>query len=107
MVESLREFFDTIPGRAEPARLTGIEAVFRFVAEGDGGGAWLVSVAQGGATVLEEGGSAAALTVTGAAEDWLRLLNGDLGMPSALLTGQIKLSGDITLGLVLEHVLAM
>jgi putative sterol carrier protein len=102
MANSIQEFFDALPSKLEPARLAGMNAKFQFVATGDNGGDWYVSIANGAANVGTGKVESPTIVLTAAAADWLALMNGQMNGQTAFITGKLKIQGDMTLAMKLE-----
>ena len=102
MANSIQEFFDALPSKLEPARLAGMNAKFQFVATGDNGGDWHVSIADGAADVGAGKVESPTIVLTAAAADWLALMNGQMNGQTAFITGKLKIQGDMTLAMKLE-----
>ncbi len=102
MADSIQAFFDALPGKIDPARLTGMNATFQFVATGDGGGDWNVKIADGKADINLGKADSPTIVLTAAAADWLALMNGQMNGQTAFITGKLKIQGDMTLAMKLE-----
>jgi putative sterol carrier protein len=91
---------------ADPARYAGIEAVLLFDLTGDGGGKWTLTLSSEGAK-LEEGETATpAMTLSMNSSDFVSMSNGDLNAMAAFMQGKIKISGDMSLAMRLQNILA-
>lgn len=67
-----------------------------FDLPGDGGGQWLLTVAYGGATVAELDPSVAvAATVRATAEDFVKVVNGELSGADAFVSQRLAVDGDL------------
>ena len=105
MVATLQEFFDALPTHIDPAKLTGINALFQFVGLGDGGGEWFVRITDGSPEIGSGHVDNAELVATAQTGIFLDIINGQLRGEMAFLTGQLKIDGDITLALKIESLL--
>jgi reductive dehalogenase len=101
------EVFDQVRATLtrEPARLRNLTTSYQFEVIGDGGGLWFLRVEDerfelGSGEVPE-----AACRVTLAAEDLVGLANGTLNGPRALVTGRLKVKGQISLAIRLDRIL--
>ena len=106
-VESAREVFEQhIPGRLEskPELVEKINAIYKFVVEGDNGGTWLVDLTQAGGKVTEGDGNANC-TVTVTNQDFVDIVTGKLNGQMAFMTGKLKVAGDMALAMKLGSVL--
>ncbi len=102
------EIFDTrIPERlrTRPELIEKVNATYKFVVSGEGGGTWVVDLTQPGGKVVA-GDSGAMCTITVGAKDLIDIVNGKLGATAAFMTGKLKVAGDMGLALKLGTLLA-
>lgn len=107
-VTTAREVFDShMPRRLQdkPELQQQVNAIYKFVVGGDGGGTWLVDLTQPGGKVTEADGDAAC-TVTVSAETLVAVVNGKTNAQVAFMTGKIKVAGDMKLAMKLTALLA-
>jgi putative sterol carrier protein len=100
---SAREFFDALPGRAEPARLAGIESSYLFDIAGEG--RWLVDVRDQKVTVTENPDGEADVSFSLSGETFDRILTGKQNPMIAYMTGKLKISGDMSTAMELQKLL--
>lgn len=69
----------------------------QFVLEGPGGGTWVVTVCNGRLDVCrsEVEVAAAGCTIRATAEDYLRIVNGELSGTDAFLAQRLTIEGDL------------
>ncbi|MBC7795011.1 MAG: SCP2 sterol-binding domain-containing protein [Clostridia bacterium] len=106
-VASVAELFDTqMPARlqAKPDLAAKINAIYKFVVNGDGGGTWLVDLKQPGGVVSKADGEANC-TVTINAQDLVDVVNGKTNAQMAFMSGKIKVAGDMGLAMKLQSIL--
>ncbi len=106
-VNTAKEVFDThLPTRlkAKADVLSKINAKYKFVISGDGGGTWVVDLTTPGGQV-SAGDAQANCTITMAAKDFVDLINGKLNGQMAFMTGKLKVAGDMGLAMKLQQVL--
>jgi hypothetical protein len=97
-VESAAEFFGrTLAERFDPALAVDADVLVQFALTGDGGGCWLVRVRDAAIVVerLADEGGDARCTVRASAEDYLRIVNGELSGPDAFTAQRLALDGDL------------
>jgi putative sterol carrier protein len=92
MVESPREFFETLESRVDPAKAAGLTARYRF--EIDGAGSWLVNVDDGKVSVNEDAGDADC-TIATSAETFMKIARGEQNPTAAYMSGRLKVRGDM------------
>ena len=106
-VSSAADIFNQqMPARlqAKPELAQKINATYKFVVTGDGGGTWLVDLTQPGGKISAEDG-AAKCTITVGAKDLVDIVNGKLNAQMAFMTGKLKVAGDMGLALKLGSLL--
>ena len=93
MSEDVKTTLEGLLARVPPERLSGISGVYAF-AIGDEG--WTARLSDGNAS-LEEGVDAAAdCTVSASRETFDRLVTGELRPMTALFTGSLRITGDLS-----------
>jgi putative sterol carrier protein len=90
--QSAREFFESLPARVAPDRAAQINHVYGFdLADA---GRWTVDVGDDGVKVSEGLGETDVTFVT--SEDvFMRIVNGEQNPTTAVMTGKMKLKGDM------------
>ncbi len=99
MAESVREFFETLESRTDPAKTTGINASYRF--EVDGAGTWVVTVTDG-AVDVQENGSEGDCTIQTSEENFMKLLRREQNPMTAYMTGKLRIRGDMGAAMKLQ-----
>jgi putative sterol carrier protein len=94
-----KEFFDSLPGRADPAKLAGVNNSYLFDIEGEG--EWLVDVGDGKVTV-KDGGGDADVTITTSNTVFEEIIAGKQNPTTAYMTGKLKIKGDMGAALKLQ-----
>ena len=95
--ESVSQVFELLEGRFDPAAAEGLEAVFQFLIEGEGGGQWLVAIQDQACRVAAGVHAAPSLSLALSAEHWLKIVNGEMAAMPAYMTGKLKATGNIML----------
>jgi putative sterol carrier protein len=96
---SAKEFFDNLPGRIDPSRLSGMTNSYLF--EIDGVGEWKVDVQDGNLTVTE-GAAAADATISASEENFEKMVAGELNPTTAYMSGKLKIKGDMGAAMKLQ-----
>jgi len=105
--KSAREVFEVhMPKRFgdNPGLSRQVNAVYKFVLTGDGGGTWSVDLTREPAAVEEEDAEAQC-TITVPTSVFIDIMNGKLTGQKAFLSGKLKVKGKIGLALKLGAVL--
>lgn len=99
---TIAELFQLLPASLDRDAAEDVTAVYQFVLGEGQGGQYSVRV-QDGACRVEAGVHADPhVTISMAGEDCLKLLNGQLNVPASLMTGRLRVSGDMGLAMQLK-----
>lgn len=104
-ISSVKEYFETLPQRFVRDAAKGVEAVFQFEISGAGGGTWHVAVKDGEMTVNEGPHPSPSSVVTSAAEDYVKIANGDINGLRAVMTRKMKVSGNLVMARKMQNML--
>jgi putative sterol carrier protein len=99
MAESAREFFESLPGRADASKVAGMNNSYLF--EIGDTGTWLVTVEDGVVSVREGEGEADA-TISASEENFQRILSGEQNPTAAYMSGKLKIKGDMGAAMKLQ-----
>jgi putative sterol carrier protein len=99
MADSAREFFETLPSRADASKTAGMSNSYLF--DIDGAGKWLVSVEDGTVSVTEGEGDADA-TISASEENFQKIVSGEQNPTTAYMTGKLKIKGDMGAAMKLQ-----
>jgi putative sterol carrier protein len=94
-----KEFFESLESRADESKLAGMSNSYLF--DIDGEGQWLVDVRDGRLSVSKGGGEADA-TITTSAENFDKIVAGELNPTTAYMTGKLKIKGDMGAAMKLQ-----
>jgi putative sterol carrier protein len=94
-----KEFFDTLPSRADESKLAGMSNSYLFDIEGEG--QWHVDVRDGAINVSEGDGDADA-TISTSAETFEQIVAGEQNPTTAYMTGKLKIKGDMGAAMKLQ-----
>ncbi len=89
-----REFIYALPAKVSPDAIEGIETLFHFDLEGEGGGQFSVKVTDGKVIVSDGLNGDPACVVRANEETFNKLVSGDLNPMMAVLTGKVKISNQ-------------
>ena len=101
-VSSPQEVFDAIPGHVQADVIKGVNAKVQFDISGEGGGQWVVAIADGQAQVEKGTTPEPSVTVGLSASDYVAMVNGELNPMNAFMQGKLKVSGDMALVMKLQ-----
>ncbi len=96
---SVREFFETLPSKADPSKTAGMTNSYVFDIEGVG--QWKVDVDDGSISVTPGGGDAD-VTISTSEETFEKIVAGEQNPTSAYMTGKLKVKGDMGAALKLQ-----
>ena len=89
-----REFLYALPSKVPPESIKGLETLFHFELEGEGGGKYTLKVADDKFTVTDGLNGNPTCVVRASEETFHKLISGDLNPMMAVLTGKIKISNQ-------------
>ena len=99
MADSVREFFESLPSRVDPARAAEVTNSYLFDVEG--AGRWLVR-SEGGALQVSEGGESADCTISTSEDNFLKIMRGEQNPTTSYMTGKLKIKGDMGAAMKLQ-----
>ena len=99
MSDSVRQFFETLESRVDPAKTAGMNNSYLF--DVDGAGTWTVRVTDGAVKVTEESGEAD-VTLAATAETFEKIARGEQNPTTAYMTGKLKIKGDMGAAMQLQ-----
>jgi putative sterol carrier protein len=97
-----REFFESLPSRANGKRAEGIDASYVFAI--DGAGTWTVKV-EDGKVAVSEGDTGGDCTISTSESTFEKIVQGRQSPLTAYMTGRVKITGDIGAAMKLKDVL--
>ena len=101
-VTSAQEVVDAIPQYATPESIKDINAKILFDLSGEGGGQWVVAIANGQVTTEKATTPNPTVTVNSSVNDYLSIINGELNPMNAFMQGKVKVKGDMALVMKLQ-----
>ena len=104
-ISSAGQFFLALKDRIDPSRVQGLTATYQFHLSGEGGGDWYVRVTDGQPEIVEGTAIAPSVTLWASADDWIRIVSGELSGEQAFLSGRLKVEGDMTLAMKLQSLI--
>jgi putative sterol carrier protein len=104
VVNSVKEYFDTLGERFVPRAAAHVQAIFQFELAGDGGGTYHVIVDDGTMEVFKGAHHAPTATIKMNGDDYVKMVNGKLNGKMAFMKGQMKVTGNVLLTQKLEAI---
>lgn len=95
-----RELIEAMPAVFLPEKAGSAKAVVQFDLTGEGGGEWVLDVADGVCEIREEVTASPDVTVAMTAQDFCGLYQNTLNPIQAFMGGRIKVTGNV--GLVMQ-----
>lgn len=99
MADTVQEFFEGLPARADAEKTAGMNNSYLFDIEG--AGQWVVAV-EDGKVAVSEGGGEADTTITTSEETMMAVVKGEQNPTTAYMTGKLKIDGDMGAALKLQ-----
>jgi putative sterol carrier protein len=100
MTTQASELVQAMPRAFQPEKAGNTKAAIQLNLKGDGGGTWLLDIANGECQVQASAGAQPDVTVTMDADDFVALYHNRLNPVQAFMSGKIKVSGNV--GLVMQ-----
>lgn len=89
-----RELLYALPAKVSPSAIEGQETVFHFDIDGDQGGQYTISVANGNIKVEDGLVGEPKCVIRASSENFINLVTGELNPMMAVLTGKVKISNQ-------------
>jgi putative sterol carrier protein len=99
MADTVQEFFEGLPARADAEKTAGMNNSYLFDIEG--AGQWLVSVNDGAVSVTEGGGDADT-TISTSEDTMMAVVRGEQNPTAAYMSGKLKIKGDMGAAMKLQ-----
>ena len=90
-----------------PNKAKGVSAVIQLNILGDGGGHYVVKIADQKMDYAEGTDEAANTSIDVKADDWLKIMTGRLDPAVAFMSGKLKIGGDLGLMMRFQQMFAM
>ena len=100
---TVAETFETMKTLFNPAAAKGLNKTFQWDISGEQAGKWAVKIADQTCEVIPGGVEKPDITLILSDQDWLSIAEGKLEPMNAFLTGKVKATGDMMLGMKLSQ----
>ena len=91
-----------MPDAFQVEKAAGVDVVFQFDISGGDGGSWHATVKDGTCKVIEGSAASPTTTIKMAADDFVKLITGELNAMSAFTSGKLKIEGDVMKSQLIE-----
>ena len=95
MSVTCKEIFEKMPEQFDAEAAADWEAKVQYNIEGEGGGNWIIAVANGECNITEGTADDATATVETDAETWVGIAEGTVEPTTAFMTGKIRIQGNM------------
>jgi putative sterol carrier protein len=99
VADDVQKIFEKLPQAFLPEKAANLNATIQLELTGDGGGDWVLEVADGAINVSPGRTQTPNLTLTMATEDYVALSRGEANPVNLFMAGKVKLQGDMTLAM--------
>ena len=101
--DDVKEIFEKMPEAFLPEKAGNLDVTIQIILSGEGGGQWMLKIANGQISIDEGLADSPKLTLTMAASDYVALSRGEASAMNLFMAGKIKVEGDVTLAIKFEE----
>jgi putative sterol carrier protein len=103
VADDVKEIFAQMPDAFLPDKAVGLNKTIQINLSGEGGGQWLLKIADGRISVDKGMIDAPSLTLGMEASAYVALVNGEANPMNLFMAGKIKVEGDVTLAMKFQE----
>lgn len=104
---SIKDVFSAMPDQFNANAASGVDAIYQFELTGDEGGKYWVVVKDQQIEVNEGEHGNPSITIISSADDYLKMVNGDLSAMNAFMQGKVKVKGNMGLAMKLQSMFGL
>jgi putative sterol carrier protein len=93
--DTAEKLIEGMPGAFDPSAAGDLRAEIQFDISGEGGGKWVISIAEGRCEVRKGEAVTPAVTIESPGDVWVKIARGEIDRPKALMQGLYKVKGDM------------
>ena len=103
-LNSVQEYFDTLSDRFVAEAAKGFDAVFHWQLSGDDGGEFHAKVKDGALEVAQGPHDDPTVSLMVSAENYLKIINGQMNGTMAVMTRKMKVNGNIMMAKKMQQI---
>ncbi|PJF40074.1 MAG: sterol-binding protein [Phototrophicales bacterium] len=104
---NLQEAFEMMAARFNPNAAKGVNAIFQFELSGDDGGKYWIKIADQQMEAHEGEHESPTLTIIATAENYLKLVNGEIAPMTAFMQGKLRVKGNMGEAMKLQSIFGL
>lgn len=101
------EVLPTMIQNFRPEKADGVDATIQINLTGDNAAQYWIKIANNQVEYGEGAADSAAMTMHGSAEDFVKIVNGEMNPMQAFMVGKLKVSGDMGLAMKMMPMFGM
>lgn len=100
---TIAEIKDGMVEAFQPEKASGVNAVIQFDLTGDNGGQFYLDIDDGSITVNDGMADNPKTTIVATTEDYFKVATGELGAMPAVMSGKLKIKGDMGVAMKMQQ----
>jgi putative sterol carrier protein len=99
---TVKAVFQSLPAKLDPVAAEDVDAVYQFDLNGPEDGHYVVTISEGCCQVKEGIHPDPHVTFSMGSDDFLKIFNGEVSGPAVMMSGRLRVSGDLGLAMQLR-----